>query len=395
MREHPPGQRGAGGRQAAHEAAQRVVGDGQQDQVGRSDDVFWLQHRRARQELLDAPPRCFRDRRGAGDPVPGPAQGHGERCSDPAGADDADIQPRRMLVAWLAGAAARCGLSVHLRAPAIISLSPPLSLLATVPVHCLPENPAGSGSARPQPGPHTPRLGVPLPGVALAAASRHRRSRRVASARGSSAPGKARPRSARAPPPASRPRPWRPWPEWTCPARAARRSGSPPARPPSAAAAAELALASATSLATAIGASGLAALRRPVSRVRTLRPISGLGERQRRQRGDGCDRQQRQVRVGGPHGEPGNDRADREDAGQRAWTGHVHGCASLPAGAGWHRQRRARRACARRPFRSPPAAGRPCPSPAGQRPDRPPARAPARRLARGPADAAASARGGR
>ena len=196
----------------------------------------------------------------------------------------------------------------------------------------LPEHPAGSGRPEPQPGPRLPGLGVPLPGVARPAASRRHRSRRAASAPGSSAPGTARPRPARA--------------------RRQRRAGDPgvpgrhrlvqlaqhvdqvaasagrraPPRPPSSPWPARRAW-------RRRSAPSAWPTLRPVSRLRTFRPIDRLGERQRRQRGDGGDRQQRQAGEGGPHRQPGDDRADREDAGERAGTGHVHGRPASRAGA--------------------------------------------------------------
>jgi len=47
------------------------------------------------------------------------AQGDGERCPDAASADYADIQPGRVLGAWLAAVTARRGACAH-RPPVII-----------------------------------------------------------------------------------------------------------------------------------------------------------------------------------------------------------------------------------------------------------------------------------
>ena len=72
-----------------------------------ASDIFGLHHWRAGQEPLHSPPGCLRDRRRRDDPVTCATQGDRERGPDPAGADHADIQPRRVLALRLAGLAAR------------------------------------------------------------------------------------------------------------------------------------------------------------------------------------------------------------------------------------------------------------------------------------------------
>ena len=96
------GPHGPGLGEALDQRGQRVVGNGQQHQVGAPEDLGGRDDRHVGQQLRGTPAG------GVGDPgdghraVPGELQGRGERGAHPAGADDADGEPRgAVLGVWL------------------------------------------------------------------------------------------------------------------------------------------------------------------------------------------------------------------------------------------------------------------------------------------------------
>ncbi len=82
-------------RQPGDELGQRVVGHGQQHQLGRRQDAGDIQDRYAGQQHLGPLPGRRAHGRRRDDPVAGPSQGRTEDGSHPTGPDDADVQPGR------------------------------------------------------------------------------------------------------------------------------------------------------------------------------------------------------------------------------------------------------------------------------------------------------------
>ena len=73
---------------------QRVVGHGQQHQLGAGQHLGRVHEGDVGEQFGGAAPRGVRDAGGRDGAVPGQPQGRGQRGSDPAGADDADGEPR-------------------------------------------------------------------------------------------------------------------------------------------------------------------------------------------------------------------------------------------------------------------------------------------------------------
>jgi hypothetical protein len=78
-----------------HERRQRVVGDGEQHELGPLDDLLDLEHRHPRQQVGDAVTTGLGDPAGADDGVPGAPEDVREHGADPTRSDDADPQPTR------------------------------------------------------------------------------------------------------------------------------------------------------------------------------------------------------------------------------------------------------------------------------------------------------------
>ncbi|MGC0356411.1 hypothetical protein RKD25_003700 [Streptomyces sp. SAI-124] len=99
-----PGADRAGLGEALDETGQGVVGDGQQHQVGALEDVRGGDERDVREEQRRPPPGGVGDSGDGHRAVPGELEGRSERRSHPAGADDADGEPRgAVLAVWLLG----------------------------------------------------------------------------------------------------------------------------------------------------------------------------------------------------------------------------------------------------------------------------------------------------
>ena len=87
----------SGGRQARDEVGERVVGDGEEDELGPGDDVRDGPDRDPRQQRLGAGEARLAHGGDPRDVVTGTAQGGPEHRADLAGADDTHLEPSRML----------------------------------------------------------------------------------------------------------------------------------------------------------------------------------------------------------------------------------------------------------------------------------------------------------
>ena len=93
--QHPALQRRPGRRQPGDQAGQRVVGHGQQGQVGAAEDLAGFGDHGVGEVRVRPAQRGVGDRGRGHDLVAGPGQGRAERGARPAGADDADREPGR------------------------------------------------------------------------------------------------------------------------------------------------------------------------------------------------------------------------------------------------------------------------------------------------------------
>jgi len=92
VRDDHAGSEGSGLTEVCHQRRERVVGDGEDHEIGRADDVLGPPVRRARQEGLDPRNGKIGATAGAGDGVTGLREGSAHSRADAAGADDADCQ---------------------------------------------------------------------------------------------------------------------------------------------------------------------------------------------------------------------------------------------------------------------------------------------------------------
>ena len=93
--QHPALQRRPGRREPGDQAGQRIVGHGQQGQVGAAEDLAGFGDHGAGEVRARPAQRGVGDRGRGHDLVTGPGQGRAERGARPAGADDADREPGR------------------------------------------------------------------------------------------------------------------------------------------------------------------------------------------------------------------------------------------------------------------------------------------------------------
>ena len=94
-----PGAEGADLGQAAHQARQGVVGDGEEDEVHLGDDLGHVADRYAREEVRGPRPGLLAHGGDRGHLVAGAVEGGAQDGADPARADDAHREPRRVVLA--------------------------------------------------------------------------------------------------------------------------------------------------------------------------------------------------------------------------------------------------------------------------------------------------------
>jgi hypothetical protein len=85
-----PGPRGA---QAGDQSRESIVRHCQQNQLGPGHDAFDLRNRHAWQQRLGARPRLIAHRRDGHQTVASPLEGGTQDGTDPARADDTDVEP--------------------------------------------------------------------------------------------------------------------------------------------------------------------------------------------------------------------------------------------------------------------------------------------------------------
>lgn len=83
---------GAGSTQTGHQRGQRVIGDGQQDQLGPFDDFLNGHDGYAGEQVSSPDARLLTHRRDGHKAVAGPVKGGAQDGTDPAGADDPDVK---------------------------------------------------------------------------------------------------------------------------------------------------------------------------------------------------------------------------------------------------------------------------------------------------------------